>query len=386
MKNTVKFSVSLLCLLLALPLQAAEDDVKASAQFKTILGAFNTRSFEKLEPALDKTDLVNRVAAVRPINSQLRDAFNAQFQSIAEVGFRFSLHNRAADDSGEIVDFEFENGIGRGVIRVRLPRHEFAYLAFDLRHDRRGKLKIVDWFDSRRGQMLTTSINELLVSMQPTKAETRALLGIPNPTDLQLFQATELLKAARDSQEPRFLEIYDGFDDEIKRHPLIAKFAMRFAARGKDPDRFVNTLKIFVDVYVADKEFAAVTSDYYLQVQSLDKAFESLQAFHEYFDVQEGAIPARLSALALAIGRLEDAEKYAVEATTDEASLELAWWSLLRARAGADDFEGSIPALSYLEDNFGHRLNAAKLKRDPYRAFNGLAASQPFIDWRAGRQ
>ena len=385
MNKTINFAAIVMCLLPALPLHAAEDDAKARGQFKTILEAFNTRSFEKLEPAFDKTDLINRVVAVRPVSGQLRDAFSAQFQSIVDVGFRFSLHNLNSDDSGEVVDFDLENGIGRGVIRVRLPRHEYAYLVFDLRHDRRGRLKIVDWFDSRRGQTLTTSINELLVSMQPTKAETRVLLGIPNPTDLQLFQATELLKAARDSQEPRFLEIYDGFTDEIKRHPLIAKFAMRFAARGNDPDRFVNTLKVFVDVYAGDQNFAAVTSDYYLQVQALDKAFDALKVFHENFDVQEGAIPARLSALALAIRRPEEAEKYAVEATTDEPTLELAWWSLLRARAGAGDFEGSVAALSYLEDHFGHRLDAAKLKRDPYKAFDGLAASQAFLDWRAGR-
>ncbi len=385
MNHRINISAAIVCLLLALPLYAAEDDAKARAQFNAILDAFNTQSFEKLEPALDKTDLINRVVAVRPINSQLREIFNTQFQSIADAGFRDSLHNAKPDSSGELVDFEFENGVGRGVIRVRLPRHEFAFLVFDLRHDRRSKLKIVDWFDSRRGQTLTTSINELLSTIQPTKAETRVLLALPSPSDLELFQATELLKAARDSQAARFFEIYDGFDDEFKRHPLIAKLAMRFVARGEDPDRFVNSLNIFVDVLGDNDNYGSLISDYFLRIQAFDRAFESLETFHEGFEVQEGAIPARLSALGLAAGKAEEAEKYAVEATTEEPALELAWWSLLRARAGAGDFEGSIPVLSHLEDNFGYRLDAAKLKRDPYRAFNGLAASQAFTDWRAGR-
>ena len=385
MMSATRMAAGLISLLLVTPLLAAEDDAKARGQFNPILEAFNSRSFETLQPLLDKTDLTNRVIAVRPINNQVKEAFSAQFLSIVEVGFLYSIHGKESGAPGEVVEFKFENGIGRGVIRTRLPRHEYAYLVFDLRHDRRGRLKIVDWFDTRRGQTLTTSINELLIAMQPTKAETRGILSLPNPTDLQLFQATEMLKAARDAQAKRFFEIYDGFDDSLKQHPLVAKFAMRFAATGDDPDRFVDALQIFVDIYGDNESFASLIADYYMQVQAYDRAFESLKAFHRKFDVREGAVPARLSALALAIGEAEAAEQFAVEATTDEPSLELAWWSLLRARAGAGDFEGSIPALTYLEDNFGHRLDAAMLKRDPFRAFNGLAASEAFTQWRAGR-
>ena len=385
MNSTMRFATLVLGLLLALPLSAAEDDAKARDQFQSILNAFNAQSFETLEPALDKTDLMNRVLAVRPVNSQVREIFSSQFQSIVDVGFRYSIHTTDKKGKGALVDFEFENGLGRAVVRFKLPRHEYAYLVFDLRHDRRGRLKIVDWFDTRIGQTLTTSINDLLIAMQPTKAETRSILSLPNPTELQLFQATEMLKAARDAQSARFFEIYDEFDEGLKKHPLVAKFAMRFAARGKDPNRFVDALQIFVDAYAGNASFASVISDYYMQVQAYDRAFESLETFHRNFDVKEGALPARLSALALAIGKADEAEAYAVEATTDEPSLELAWWSLLRARAGAGDYAGALPALTNLEDNFGHRLDAAMLRRDPYKAFNGLAASEAFTEWRAGR-
>ena len=171
----------------------------------------------------------------------------------------------------------------------------------------------------------------------------------------------------------------------MKQQTLIAKYAVRFASQKNDAQRFVDTLKIFVDLYENDKNFLLPMSEFYLQVQSYDRAFESLKVFHDYFDVNEGSVPARLSALALAVGEPEDAEKFAVEATTNEPSLELGWWSLLRARAGAGNFAGALEALSALEDSFGHRLDAAKLRRDPYRAFGALVASQEFKDWRAAR-
>jgi hypothetical protein len=58
---------------------------------------------------------------------------------------------------------------------------------------------------------------------------------------------------------------------------------------------------------------------------------------------------------------------------------------LLRARAAAEDYRGALEPLQRLEDDFGHRLDESKLRRDRFRAFTGLAASQEFKDWRADR-
>ena len=157
-------------------------------------------------------------------------------------------------------------------------------------------------------------------------------------------------------------------------------------ARGlKDIDRFARTFEIFVDVFAENPDMALLLSDFYLIVEDYEHAFTSMQRFEQHFAVSEGALPAKLSALALATGKPEEAERFAVKATTNEPNVELGWWSLLRARAAAKDYQGAIEALTYLEDNFGHRLDAAKLRRDKYRAFTTLANSQEFKDWRASR-
>jgi hypothetical protein len=63
----------------------------------------------------------------------------------------------------------------------------------------------------------------------------------------------------------------------------------------------------------------------------------------------------------------------------------LGWWSPLRVRAQAQDHAGAIQALTYLEDNFGHRLDEAKLRRDRFQGFTTLAGSEEFKEWRAER-
>ncbi len=370
---------------LAAPLYAAENDQKAFGQFLEILSAVNSQSFTKIQSAIDKTDLSNRITSSRVIEPDAKKILNDNFWQIVEEGFRRNLPPAGSKVDAQLVDFVFENGKGRAGVRFNRANYEYAYQVFELRHDSRARLIIVDWFDSGLGQMLSAAIGEDLVMAMPTKASIRKQISVPNPSELELFQVTEIFKASRDQQAARFFEIYDEFNEALKREPFIAKYAVFMAYASKDTDRFVHALEIFVDVYSQDPNYALMISDFFVRTQAYEESYVALGRFHANFAVKEGAVPARLSALALALGKIDDAERYAVEATQDEASLELGWWSLLRARARAQDFDGAIEPLTYLEDNFDHQLDEAKLRRDKFQGFSTLVSSEEFKAWRAER-
>jgi hypothetical protein len=370
---------------LATPLFAADDDAKAIGQFNEFLEAVDQKSFAMMQDFFDQTDLSNRILGHQSVQPDVEEMLRGDFWNIIERGVASVLPPEGLKIKGELIQFAFEDGKGQACIRFSYPDHNFQFHRFELRHDRRGRLKISDWFDSNKGLMFSALIGEELLAAKPTKEATRRLLSNRTPTDLQLFQATEILKAIRDRQAPRFFEIYDEFDEPLKREPWIAKNAVYMAQALKDIDRFSRSFEIFADVFADNPDMALLLSDFYLIVQDYERALSSLQRFEQHFAVNEGALPAKLSAIALAVGKLEDAEKFAVKATVNEKSVELGWWSLLRARAAAQDYEGALEALTYLEDNFGHRLDAAKLRRDKFRAFTRLASSQEFKDWRASR-
>jgi len=369
----------------ATPVNAAEDDAKAFGQFQEVLEGINDETFAQIQRVIDKTDMTNRVYSARTVENDARQVFSANFWQFIESGFMSTLPNVGSRSLAEVVDFEFQDGMGRAAVRFNLPQYAYAFQVFDLRHDNRGRLIIVDWFDSSTGQMFTDEIAEALTVLMPTKETTRRQISVESPSDLQLFQVTEIYKATRDIQPPRFFEIYDAFDEQLKREPFIARHAVKMAFLLEDIDRFEQSLEVFNDVYVENSDFGLMMSDMYMVMKAYDKSYASLQKFHESYSVNEGALPARLSALALALGKSEDAETYAVEATVDEPMLELGWWSLLRARAAIENNQGAIEVLAHLEDNFGHRLDVAKLRRDKFRGFTKLAASQEFQDWRASR-
>lgn len=382
----VKIVVSGLMIgLLTGPVFAADGDDEAFGQFQVILLAIDDRSFETFQKAIDKTDMRNRVLSAGQIDENVAQAFNADFWQFVESGFSENLPAPGSKAATKLVDFAFEDGVGKAAIRFTKPNFEYAYQIYDLRHDGRGRLKIVDWFNSGSGQMLSAEIAEELMVQMPTKAATRKTISIQNPTDLQLFQVTEIYKASRDMQPPRFFEIYDEFNDALKSEPFIAKYAVHMAYLLQDADRLVPALETFVNVYSDQPTYALTISDVYLAMGALEESYALLKVFQQNFAVNEGALPAKLSALALATGKPDDAETFAVEATTDEPTLELGWWSLLRVRSSVGNYAGAIEALTALEETFGHRLDEAKLRRDTHRGFTELVASQEFKEWRATR-
>jgi hypothetical protein len=385
MKIAKQITTVIVLIVLATPLFAADDDTNAFGQFQGFLEGMDQKSFEMMQDYLDQTDLTNRILSHQSVQPDVEQMFRSDFWNIIERGVSSVLPPEGSKVKGELIQFEFEDGQGRACVRFGYPNHDFQFHRFELRHDRRGRLKISDWFNSNKGLTFSALMGEELLTAKPTKEATRRLLSIGTPTDLQLFQATELLKAIRDREAPRFFEIYNEFDDQLKKVPWIAKNAVFMAHNLKDIDRFARTLDIFADVFADDPDMALLLSDYYLIVQDYERALTALQRFEQHFAVNEGALPARLSAIALAAGKLEEAETFAVEATTNEPKVELGWWSLLRVRTAAKDYQGALAALTYLEDNFGHRLDARKLRRDKFRAFTKLASSQEFKDWRAGR-
>lgn len=385
MKIGKQLTIAILLAFFATPSLAAVDDAKALGQFQEIVKAIERRSFEQIKDVFDQTDMMNRVYSHRAVEPDVRDYLRANFQWFVESEFSSSIPPEEVRASVDLIEFSFQDGVGRAAVRYGLLGHSYAITVFELRHDRRGRLVIVEWIDTRAGSTLSAQISDSLLTIKPNKEATRKLLAIKSPSDLELFQFSEILKADRDREPTRFFEIYDDLDEQLKREVLIVRRAVKMALRIEDMTRMMETLEIYVEVSAEDPNLGLMISEIRIALGDYEAAYTTLQRFHQSFWVQEGAIPAKLSALALAIGKLEEAEKFGLEATIDEPELELGWWSLLRARAASQDYEGSLEALTYLEDEFGHRLDEVKLRRDKFRGFVKLAESQEFKDWRASR-
>ena len=352
-------------------------------QFPLIFESLNLGSFELFVAAIDKVDFLDRIYGLRLIDLNVKKSFNeraqTQFQSLVRDAFRDSQ----GEIKAKVLGIESRGDRGRAVVRFDLPNFQFSYHEYDLALDKEGQIVIIDWIDYLQGTRYTDSVGTALVMAAPSEAAVRKLIDYKNVTQADLFQFTELLKAARDRRIEKYVEILSGLNPELQRQPLVVLLTVQLSKIANNR-RFLRIGLMQMDEHAPEEPlFSLMLLDYYVPSQRYDQAIAALQRTYAKFGFEDAAMEARLSAITLARGDADDANALAERAILMQPGLELAWWSALRARVAVADYEGAVAALQQLEEQHGHKLGAEQLKGD--KSFSALLASDEFKAWAAAR-
>ena len=374
---------ALLSLALTTPAIAA-DEGAALAQFRLIIEDLNRNSFVAFNGAIDNRELQERIFANRVIETDVKQSVSRDFDSTIETMFASSFPESTKEILGTVVGFELQGSEGRAVVRYEGSGYRFSYHVYELQLDAKDRLTIVDWVDYFQGNRFSDEAGLALVTAMPSKPATQSLLQGSGPDERQVFQVSELLKAVRDKNVPRFFQIYDGLDEKMQKQPLIVRFNLQFSMQSGDKARLAAAEQRLFEAFPGDALHALKLIEYYLPTRQYERAIDVLVSLQRELGVVDGATESLKAMAALAHGDLERAQQFAEQATEAEPALELSWWSLLRARTRAEDFSGATEALSRLEDDFGQQLGPEKLKKDPF--LRVLAEQQEYLDWRAERQ
>lgn len=363
---------------------AAEVDAdEIRSQFAGIIEGLNKNSFERFHRATVRKDMTSRIYANRLIDPAVKKSFAADFSASVEQMFSSSFPKSKSEILGTLIDFQLQGNEGRAVVRYALSGYRYAYHVYDLRVDKRGRVSIVDWLDYYQGGLFSDEAGQALVMVMPGKEATRNLLDNKGLGEREIFQMGELFKAVRDNQPERFFQIYDGLDEVLLKEKVVVRLNLHLSLKVPNSARAENAVRMLVERYPDDALYSLRLVEYYIPTRQFEKAIDELVKLQEGIGIEDGATESLKASAALAIGNMADAEKYALQATVVEPSLELAWWSLLRARTRAKNYGGATAALTRLEDDFGHILDARKLRKD--RFLKVLADQQEFLDWRASR-
>jgi tetratricopeptide (TPR) repeat protein len=352
-------------------------------EFPLIVESLNDGSFKLFVAAIDQSDFLNRIYGLRLIDLNVKKSFNErakfQFESLVKDAFRDSK----GEIKAKILGIESRGDRGRAVVRFDLPNFQFSYHEYDLALDEDGRIVIIDWIDYLQGERYTDAVGTSLVMAAPSEAAVRKLIDYKNVKQNDLFQFTELLKAARDRRTEKYVEILSGLNPELQRQPLVVLLTVQLSKIANNR-RFLRIGLMQMDEHAPEEPlFSLMLLDYYVPSQRYDKAIAALQRTYAKFGFDDAAMEARLSAITLAKGDAADANALAERAIRMQPELELAWWSALRARVAVTDFAGAVGALQRLEEDHGHKLGAEQLKGD--KSFAALLASDEFKTWAAAR-
>ena len=361
--------VTVLFTALLVPIQAAaQADVdKLQQQFDGIIQGLNDNSLDRFNRAISKKDMTARIYGAAIIEADVKKAFTADFATSIQSMFTGSFPKSSKEILGTVIGFKFEGNEGRAVVRYASSGYKYTYHVYELSQDSRGRILILDWIDYYQGGRFSEEAGQALVMAMPNKAATRNLLSNKTYTEGQLFQVGELFKAVRDSQPERFFQIFDGLDEALQTEPIVVRLNLSLTEAYPESPRAANAVRLIVESFPNEALYSQRLSDHYIRTGQFTEAIDSLTALQAALGIRDGAIESLKSSAALAMNELEDSEKFAVQATEAEPSLEVGWWSLLRARTRAGDYSGATEALTRLEVDFGHSLDPATLRRVCFR-------------------
>lgn len=386
MKLKGLWAAAFLCGTLLIPVSAAaQADVDAlRQQFDAIIEGLNDDSFERFNRAISKKDMTARIYGVSEIDPDVRQAFSKEFATSIQGMFTSSFPKSTRDILATVIDFRFKGSEGRAIVRYASSGYRYSYHVYELGLDSKERILLHDWVDYYSGNRFSEKAAEGLVMAMPGKVATRNLLRNKTYNEGQIFQAGELFKAVRDNQPDRFFQIFDGLDKALLKERLLLRLNLQFAMAFPQSPRAGNAVRLIVENYPNDALYSLQLSSHYIQTGQFAEAIEALTTLQTAMGIRDGATESLKSSAALAMDMADDSEKYALAATSAEPALEVAWWSLLRARTRAGDYGGATEAMARLEDDFGHSLDPATLRRD--RFLKVLANKPEYVDWRASRK
>ena len=349
------------------------------AGFQDIVDDLNKGSIERFKIAIDHEDMLERIFGLRLIDQKVKKSFRENFETSLDGILQSVFKSSEGAIRAAWLGFGSKGDKGKAVVRFDLPDFQFRYHEYELRLDNRGRVVVVDWVDFLEGERFSDGIGTYLVSVNPSKSAVRKLLDFQGPSEQQVFQVTELLKASRDRRTDRYFEILESADEEIRAQRVVVVTSVQLSKATRQR-RKLRTALIDVDKYFPeDPLYSLMLLDYYFPSKKYEEAIGALLRLQQRLRVQDSAMSARLSAAALVLDMREDALAYAEQAVQMEPGLELGWWSALRARSAMREYAGAIEALDTLEKNFGYTLDQAGFEKDPVMA--GLMQSKEFEDW-----
>lgn len=345
-----------------------------------IVAGLNEQRFESFVNAIDRDAMVERILHLRLVDPSVKRSFTDDLDRSWEQSLIGVFGDTEKNGlKATLLGVESRGNLGRAVVRFDLPKLQFNYHEYELMLDDSGRMIIVDWVDYLQGVTYTENYGHLLVALMPRPPALRKLVDYRSPTDQEMFQLGELLKAARDRKLDKYLEVLDQLPDRLKRQRIVVETTVHLARGVRKRRAMLDGLATMAELYPAEPRYSLMLLDHYFPKRKYEQATEALLRLKRTLGFDDAAMEARLSAAALVMGNVEDAAGHASRAIELEDDLELGWWSTLNARASLEDYAASVEALEVLQSRFGYELGPDTLGRN--KMYQGLVASTEYRDW-----
>ena len=120
---------------------------------------------------------------------------------------------------------------------------------------------IVDWIDYLAGISYSESVGRYLVMASPSPSALRKFIDTQNVTERDLYLFGETIKAARDGNLDKFVELRDGLEPRFQRQRVIVETGVHLAKARRQRRAMVAALGVMEEHYPEEPLYTLMLLD-----------------------------------------------------------------------------------------------------------------------------
>jgi hypothetical protein len=299
------------------------------------------------------------------------------------------------DQVGEVMvknlasaNIKFLRSRDRDSKRTALMRIDFGdkglnYLDLILEKDKKGKIKIVDWYDYSKGQLYTDSVRQAIVLLLPEERSLLAkLLGTSGINKKEANQFVELGNLMKEQKYAEWLKKYAKLPKKLKNSRILLLTRILAAVASGDESEYRLSLKALHDKMGDDPTLSLILIDYYFYENDFVTAQKALDNLSEHIG-GDASIDALKANIYLTSKDYARSIKYAQKAIEQEAEYEDSYWTLMNAGIFGKQYKTAVAAIEKLESDFGYEIIPEEIEKvEDYKAFS---KSEAYTKWKEKR-
>jgi tetratricopeptide (TPR) repeat protein len=343
--------------------------------------AHNTKPFDQAVDAdaiLDTTfsDILLSTEWERGFRSGLKKAITTQ------LGEKL-IGQMPAGTYAKLLRIKVDGNKAKALIRLDFGDNGNAYMDMHLVNNKKGKIRIVDWYDYSRGQLYTESLQQITATLSPTPTVLGKIFDIASNRKANMDLVFKLIKMNKEGKHKEVATEFLTLDESLRKSRLLSITAVQAANQSGDMDLYKKTLSNLEHYFNNDPGMAFLLLDYYFLEGRYEKVLATIDQLQKSFGVKDAALIAIKSNTMFSQEKYQEAEKLASQAIALEPEYENAYWTLLNSQLPQKKFHEAVLTAKTLEEKFGYDMGPESLAKS--ETLSELTKSPEYRKWKNGK-
>lgn len=345
-----------------------------------VIAEFNQRSAKAFDRTVDADTIIDTAMSGAILEPTYKLRFSTGLKKgIGNVG-KLLLKQMPEGLTAKVIRVKQGSKAVLALVRLDYGDAGWGYMDFWLNKDKRGKVRIVDWYDFATGQLYTASLRQVAVISAPTPTSLGKAFDIVTGRAEDTRMLSKFIKAKVKGKYKESYSFFRKMDRDMKKNRIVAVLAVSSASQSGDDALYKEALANLAQHHGNDPTLAFLLLDHYFLTKRYDKAITILKGYQASFGAHDGAIDGMLANSYMMSGNTKRAAYHASQGIKKEPNLENNYWTLFHLHATNKQYPQAVKAARQLEDRFNYNLGPEILKKE--KDYHPLVKSAAYRKWR----